>query len=111
MKKLSLKDKAITSKGEYVFGSEDTGSHACYMIYGMLKPGEKAREIRPGKGHEELLLAARGNFSVTGHFVGMLEEGSAIRLEGEQTCRLENRGDSDAVYIISGGHSEHGHHH
>ena len=31
--------------GEYVLGARETGSHACYLIYGVLKPGEKGREL------------------------------------------------------------------
>lgn len=111
MKKFDLKAMAEKQDNEYVFGSDDTGSHACYMIYGRLKPGEKGREIRPGKGHEEMLLVSRGSFSVTGAFEGILEEGSAVHLAGEQSCHLENKGNSDAVYVIAGGHAEHGHHH
>ncbi len=110
MKKIDIRDRAERNNGEYVFGAEDTGSHACYMIYGMLRPGEAGREIKPGKGHEEMLLAARGSFRLTGHCDGILEEGSAIHLSGEQTCYLENAGNAEAVYIISGGHSENGHH-
>lgn len=111
MKKFDLKSMAETQNNEYVFGSADTGSHACYMIYGMLKPGEKGREIKPGKGHEEMLLAAGGCLYVTGAFEGILEEGSTIHLAGEQSCYLENKGSSEAVYVIAGGHAEHGHHH
>jgi len=111
MKKVDLKAMAEEQNGEYVFGSADTGSHACYMIYGRLKPGEKKREIKPGKGHEEMLLAAHGSLHVTGHFDGILEEGSAVHLSGEQTCILENKGSTEAVYVIAGGHSEHDHHH
>jgi len=110
MKKFDLKALAETQNREYVFGSADTGSHACYMIYGTLMPGEKGREIKPGKGHEEMLLAARGRFGVTGDFEGIIEEGSAIHLAGEQTCFLENKGSSEALYVIAGGHSEHGYH-
>jgi hypothetical protein len=111
MEKFDLKEMAAQNNNEYVFGSADTESHACYMIYGRLVPGEKGREIKPGKGHEEMLLAACGNFSVTGDFKGIIEEGSAIHLSGEQYCYLENKGDSEAVYVIAGGHAEHGHHH
>lgn len=111
MKMLNLKTMASKNNNEYVFGSADTGSHASYMIYGRLLPGEKAREIKPGKGHEEILLAAFGSLHVTGHFDGILEEGSAIHLSGEQACYLENKGTSEAVYVIAGGHAEHGHHH
>ncbi|MBI5848571.1 MAG: hypothetical protein HZB31_11630 [Nitrospirae bacterium] len=111
MKKIDLKAMAEKQNNEYVFGSADTGSHACYLIYGRLLPGEKGRQITPGVGHEEMLLAACGNFSVTGAFEGIIEEGSAIHLSGEQTCYLENKGASEAVYVIAGGHSEQSHHH
>lgn len=110
MSTLNLKAMAKRQNGEYVFGSADTGSHACYMIYGMLAPGEKGREIKPGKGHEEILLAAQGSLYVTGHFDGILEEGSVIHISGEQLCYLENKGSSEAVYVVAGGHAEHGHH-
>ena len=111
MQKTDLREKAKKSDGEYVFGAADTGSHACYMIYGVLKPGEKERMIRPGKGHEEILAAVKGSLTVTGQYSGGLEEGHALHIEGEQTCFLENMGDSEAVYIVSGGHSGHGHGH
>ena len=111
MKKINLKVKAVKNKGEYVFGAEDTGSHACYMIYGVLKPGEKERMIRPGKGHEEILSAVKGSLKVTGQYSGALEEGSAFHIKGDQTCFIENMGDSEAVYIVAGGHSGHGHDH
>jgi hypothetical protein len=111
VKSVDLKEMAAKNNGEYVFGSAETGSRACYMVYGMLKPGEKDREIKPGKGHEELLLAAAGNLMVSGDYNGMIEEGSVIHLRGDQTCYLENNGDGEAVYIISGGHSGRGHRH
>jgi hypothetical protein len=107
---IDLKALAEKNRGEYVFGSADTGSHACYMIYGTLNPGEKGRMVKPGKGHEEMLLAARGSLQVTGHFEGTLDEGSAIHLAGEQTCVLENPGTSAAVYVIAGGHAGSVHH-
>jgi len=111
MKKLDLKKMAAQNNSEYVYGSADTGSHACYLIYGRLMPGERGREIKPGNGHEEMLLAAHGSLSVTGDFEGLIEEGSVIHLAGEQTCFLENRGSSEAVYVIAGGHAEQSHHH
>jgi hypothetical protein len=80
------------------------------MLYGILRPGEKERLVRPGKGHEELVLAAAGNLHVTGHFAGLLKQGQAFQIAGESECRLENKGDSDALYVIAGGHSEADHH-
>lgn len=111
IKKTDLRGKAEKGDGEYVFGAEDTGSHACYMIYGVLKPGEKERMIRPGKGHEEILAVVKGNLTVTGQYSGALEEGHAFHIEDDQTCFLENMGNSEAVYIVAGGHSGHGHGH
>jgi hypothetical protein len=111
MEKTDLREKAKMSDGEYVFGAEDTGSHACYMIYGVLKPGEKERMIRPGKGHEEILAVVNGSLIVTGQYSGALEEGNAFHIANDQTCFLENMGDSEAVYIVAGGHSGHGHGH
>ena len=111
MKKINLREKAAKNKGEYVFGAEDSGSHACYMIYGVLKPGEKERIIRPGKGHEEILAAVKGCLTVTGQYSGVLKEGHAVHLADEQACFLENRGGAEAVYVVAGGHSGHGHGH
>lgn len=111
MKFYDLKNKAqISESGEYIFGFEDTGSRACYMIYGILKPGEKGRKVKPGKGHEEIVLSIKGDIDVTGNFSGILKEGKAFHIVEEQECYLENKGTADAIYIIAGGHSEKGHH-
>jgi hypothetical protein len=111
MKIFEVKNKAIHSeRGECLLGFRETGSHACYMIYGVLKSREKARLVKPGPGHEEIILAMKGDFKVTGYYSGSLKEGSAFHIQGEQECFLENRGESDALYIIAGGHSETGRH-
>ncbi len=108
---IDLRERALISgAGEGVFGYKDTGSHACYLIYGILKPGEKGRLINPGKGHEEIILVAKGSLNVSGFCEGTLREGSAFYLAGENECYLENTGTTDAVYVIAGGHSEGGHH-
>ncbi|MCF8093962.1 MAG: hypothetical protein K9J79_01230 [Desulfobacteraceae bacterium] len=109
---INLREKTLNSKeGEFVFGAEHTGSHACYMIYGVLAPGEKGRQIKPGKGHEEMVLAATGDIEVTGTVSERLGRGQAFHIAEEQTAYLENPGTTEAVYVIAGGHSEHGHHH
>jgi len=107
MRIFEVKNGATHSKrGEFLLGFQETGSHACYMIYGVLKSREKARSVKPGPGHEEIVLAMKGDLEVTGFYSGGLKEGSAIHLEGNEECFLENRGGSDAEYIIAGGHSE-----
>jgi hypothetical protein len=111
MKTFDLKNNAIHSeKGESLLGFRDTGSHACYMIYGTMRKREKGRRVNPGPGHEEIILAAKGDLEVTGFCSGTLKEGWAFVLQGDQECHLENRGECDAVYIIAGGHSEVGAH-
>ena len=100
----------VKSSGEYVLGSGDTGSHACYMIYGVLKPGEQGRELKPGDGHEELVLVLQGDLQVTGHYCGTIKEGQAVHLRGEETLRAGNDGTTKAVYAIAGGHSNDDHH-
>jgi len=111
MKIFEVKNNAIDSKrGEFLLGFQETGSHACYMIYGVLKSKEKARSVKPGPGHEEIVLAMEGDLEVTGFYSGGLKEGFALHLVGNQGCLLENRGEAEAVYVIAGGHSEVGCH-
>jgi hypothetical protein len=111
MRIFELKDEALKSEnGEHILGFKETGSHACYMIYGVLKPGEKGRMIKPGEGHEEIILAMKGDLEVTGYYSGTLKEGSAFHITGDNECFLENKGISDAIYIVAGGHSENSHH-
>lgn len=112
MKIYELRQKALQApSGEEILGARATGSHACYLIYGVLKPGEKGRVVKPGRGHEEMVLAVSGALEVTGHFTCALAAGAAVHLVGEQECLLENRGAAEAVYVIAGGHSSDGGHH
>jgi radical SAM protein with 4Fe4S-binding SPASM domain len=109
MRRFDVRERADDS-GEYILGAEDTGSHACYLIYGTMKPREKNRVLKPGRGHEELILAVKGDFLVTGHMHGTLKEGTAMHLKDDETCWLENTTDESGIYIISGGHAGGGHH-
>ena len=101
----------VDDSGEYILGVDATGSHACYMIYGVMQPHEKGRKLKPGKGHEELILAMKGDFSVSGDAWGVLKEGEAIHLKGDETCMLENNSGEEGIYVVSGGHSGGGHRH
>jgi hypothetical protein len=96
--------------GEQLLGSRDTGSHACYLIYGKLGPGERGRELKPGHGHEELILALQGDLQMSGHSSGTLKQGQAIHLRGEEALCVGNAGAAEAVYVVAGGHSDEGHH-
>jgi hypothetical protein len=111
MKTFDLKNNAIHSeRRESLLGFRDTGSHACYMIYGVLKPKEQGRQIKPGPGHEEIVLAMNGDLEVTGFYSGRIKEGSAFLIQDNQECFLENKGESNVIYVIAGGHLEAGGH-
>jgi len=101
----------LAGSGEQLLGADATGSHACYLIYGILKAGEAGRELRPGEGHEEIVLAVSGDLRLTGGHTGTLRRGQAIHLQGEESCLAANPSAEDVVYVIAGGHSPKGHHH
>ena len=65
----------VGESGETVLGAEDTGSHACYLIYGLMKGRERNRRLKPGKGHEEMILAIQGDFRFSGQAEGTLKPG------------------------------------
>lgn len=106
LKQHPLRKYATDGGGEYVLGAKDLLTHACYLIYGELGPGEGNRKVRPGKGHEEILMAVAGALDITGEpFSGLLDEGEAIHLREDETCFISNPGESRAVYVLAGGHS------
>ena len=114
MKTFRLKDLAAEAGGEYVLGSKDLDTHACYMIHGTLSPREKGRLVKPGKGHEEIVVAVRGEIVVTGPALApmkeiVLPEGSAFHVKDDAECFLENTTGKEALYIAAGGHSGKGH--
>lgn len=96
---------ASVHDGEYVLGAEDLHTHACYLIYGFLKPGESGRIIKPGEGHEEIVCLVRGEvFLSKGSENIILRQGHAFHLKDDETYLMDNNGKADAVYIIAGGH-------
>lgn len=101
----------IGEQGEHVMGYDETGSHACYLIYGVLKPGEQGRVLKPGRGHEEMVLVVKGEVTLTGQCAGSVLQGQAVHLVGEISCFAENRTNAEAVYVIAGGHGAGGHQH
>ena len=99
----------LQGTGEYLLGSHETGSHACYIIYGILQPGETGRKLKPGHGHEEIIFVLKGDLILTGTHPGTLQQGQALHLSGDETVHAGNAGADAAVYIVSGGHSGHAH--
>ncbi len=111
MKTFALRELGREAGGEYVLGLKDLGTHACYMIYGELKPGQTGREACPGKGHEEILLAVKGDLQLSRDGqTEILREGRAMHLRGAESLIMSNPGSQAAIYIMAGGHSTQGHH-
>ncbi len=111
MKIYDVSELALMSNGEYVLGLADLNTHACYFIYGILKPSERGRVIKPGKGHEEIVCLIDGEVFLQGDTETFsLKQGQAFYLNGEETYLMDNLTDKNALYVIAGGHSE-GHYH
>ncbi|MCB9797218.1 MAG: hypothetical protein H6741_31405 [Alphaproteobacteria bacterium] len=115
MKTFPVRDQ-VPVTGEYILGVADTQTHACYMIYGKLQPGESQRLLKAGAGHEELVLSLNADLVLTGYFDGVLPAGQAILIQGEQTSFVSNPSDQVAEYVVAGGHTpgrdhHHSHHH
>jgi uncharacterized cupin superfamily protein len=106
MRSFDLAGLASTFGGEYVLGTKDLNTDACYMIYGLLKGGEAERLIRPGKGREEILCALDGPLLMhTGGGETILEQGNAIHVKAEDSFLISNPSNRPVVYIVAGGNT------
>jgi uncharacterized cupin superfamily protein len=107
MKLFDVRDLAFQGSGEYVLGSEALDTHACYLMFGIMNPGEQGRLIKPGRGHEEIVCLVQGEIIVhngSGDF--QVKAGQAFHLRGDDAFYMDNSSDEIAVYVIAGGHSE-----
>lgn len=105
MKMYDVKTLAAGEGGEYVLGMKDLHTHACYLIYGTLKPGEEGRLVKPGSGHEEILCAIVGKLLI--HTRGetfTLERGCAVHVGEDESFEISNPDQEEAVYVMAGGH-------
>jgi glyoxylate utilization-related uncharacterized protein len=105
MKIFDLQELAEESDGEYVLGLKNLQTHAVYIVYGFLKPGERDRKLLPGKGHEEILCVTKGEIQVKKPGETFtLKTGEAVHLREDDEWHLENLGDETAYYVLAGGH-------
>ncbi len=107
MKSFDLAKLAAAQGGEYVLAAKDLDSRACYLVYGVLKPGEQGRLIKPGDGYEEILCAVTGALlmKLSGGDVA-LEQGHAVHIKPTDSFYVSNPNDDPVVYVIAGGRSE-----
>lgn len=107
-----LWQRAKEEGGETVLGLAELGTHACYLIFGFLEPGQGGRVLKPGEGHEEIICVVAGEVMLSGSGGEQrLKAGEAVYLAGEETYYLANPGSERAVYLAAGGHSPGAHHH
>ena len=105
-----LRTWARQTGGECVLGARILKTHACYLIYGELAPGEEGRKVSPGSGHEEILMAIQGDIELTeASGTRVLPEGEAVHVVEDEALTLANRGAEKAVYMVAGGHPGKGH--
>jgi hypothetical protein len=78
MKTYNLGDLAGESGGEYVLGLKDLKTHAVYIVYGFLGPGEGGK-IK-------------------------MRVGEALHLREDDEYYLRNDGSETAHYVLAGGH-------
>ncbi len=105
MRSFNLEKLAAEFGGEYVLGMKDLQTHACYMIYGILQPGERDRLVRPGEGHEEILCAVDGALTIHADSGEMtLERCHAVHITEDRSFHISNPSDLPVLYIMAGGH-------
>ncbi len=110
MKIINLKE-TIFRPGEYIVGAEQTHSHTCYLLYGVLKPEEK-RTLSPGHGHEEIFCCLEGVIQVAGDGQeNKVKKGQCFHMKGEDSFDISNPGENVVLYVLAGGHSGETHTH
>lgn len=108
---LNVKD-TIFREGEYLVGSEMTGSHACYLLYGTIEPST-SRIMKASPGHAEIFLLIAGSASVQDdNGKQNLSRGQCFYYQDEDSAEVTNTGSESLIYVIAGGHTgSAGHHH
>ncbi|MCB2227369.1 MAG: hypothetical protein KQH53_11885 [Desulfarculaceae bacterium] len=107
-----LEGRVLREGGETVLGLKDLQTHACYMLYGVLEPGGEPRVLKPGEGHEEIILAISGAININGPDGELtLRPGQAVYLKGAETWQATCAGEAEARYVAAGGHTPGEEHH
>ena len=106
MKSFDLAKMAAAQGGEYVLAAKDLHTEACYLVYGLLKPGEGDRLIQPGKGYEEILCAITGALVMKlARNEVILEQGHAVHVNSADSFYISNPNNDTVLYVIAGGRS------
>jgi redox-sensitive bicupin YhaK (pirin superfamily) len=89
---------------QYRLDFEDLQTHAVYLLYGRLRPGETGRRLCPPEGHEEIICVVKGHLMVKrGSYKSLVGEGEAFHLNSDDTLVVDNPKDAETIYIAAGG--------
>jgi hypothetical protein len=104
VKSFDVRGLALSQGGEYVLGMKDLHSDACYLIYGVLQARETNRQVKAGKGYEEILCAVDGPLLMhTPRGDMTLERGHATHVQEDDVFTISNPSDRETLYVLSGG--------
>jgi len=112
LKVFDLAARAPREGGETVLGLKDLHTHACYMLYGILLPGDEPRNLQPGPGHEEIFVVLSGAMEIKGQAeTRLVQAGQAFYLQGDQVLTATAAGPGETRYVAAGGHTPGQDHH
>ncbi len=107
MKKFNIRDLYKEKYKEYIVGSEETGKHSVYLVYGEVSCGEK-REMSPN-GHDEILFLLSGDAELVNKDIGVsLKKEEAVFMNPDEAFTFTAL--TNCRYVIAGTHTTlHGH--
>lgn len=107
MRIFDLEALCVSEGGEYVLGLKNLHTQSCYLVYGILQPGEGERLVRPGDGYEEILCAVGGSLTLhTDQEDIELSRSQAVLVKQGDSFYISNPSDKAVVYILAGGRSD-----
>lgn len=111
-KVFDLAGRVLREGGETVLGLKDLSTHACYMLYGVLSPADEPRLLKPGAGHEEIIMVVSGIMQIDDAGRSLtIQPGQAFYLKGEESRLASCAGPMETRYVAAGGHSAGEEHH
>ena len=104
MRIFDLAALCVSEGGEYVLGMKNLHTQSCYLVYGILQPGEGERLVRPGDAYEEILCAVGGLLTLhTDRGDIELSRSQAVHVKQGESFYISNPSDEAVVYILAGG--------
>lgn len=101
MKKFKVREMFNAKYREYIVGSEATGRHGVYLVYGEVSANEE-REMAPG-GHDEILFLLEGDaLLIKGGIRIPIAKEEAISFDPDESFTFVAQ--RDCRYVVAGTH-------